>query len=110
MSPELTFHIDTNALPGLPRTAPFPQQGDLRWRPSTRALVAEDDVYLSLAQLQDEEGRSYGDGIAYIEHTASEPKHGRNLYVWMRMGDVLDRDDLLFAVFRFAAEKMTPRP
>jgi hypothetical protein len=104
--PKLSFDIDTEALPGLPASVPFPRAGDLRWRPGTEALVAEDDVYVPLAALRDEQGKAYGDGIVYVEHRASAPKGGKNLYVWMRMPDALPRDDLLFALFRFAAEKI----
>ena len=101
----LTFHMDTQSLPGLPATVPFPASGDPRWRPATQSLVAKEDVYLPLAQLKDETGKSYGDGIVYIEHKVSEPRNGRNLYVWMRMPEVLGADDALYAIFRFAAEK-----
>jgi hypothetical protein len=104
---ELTFHVDTQALPGVPETAPFPTDGDLRWRPATPALVAKGDVYLPLAQLKDADGKSYGGGIVYIEHRASAPQNGKVLYVWMRLPDVLGRDELLFALFRFAAERLT---
>ena len=103
---KLTFHLDTEALPGLPGEVAFPERGDLRWRPATRALTAEGDVYIPLAELRDDAGRAYGDGIAYVEHRASEPRSGRVLYVWMRMADVLGRDDLFFALFSFARERM----
>jgi len=103
---ELTFHVDQKALPGVPATAPFPRGGDLRWRPATPALAAVEDVYLPLARLKDADGKSYGDGIVYIEHQKTAPKKGKNLYVWMRMFDVLGKDEALFALFRFAAEKL----
>ena len=103
---ELAFRLDTEALPGLPGRAPFPAAGDLRWRPATAALIAADDTYIPLATLKDAAGRSYGDGIAYIEHTASEPRNGKNLYVWMRMPDLCGANELLFALFRFAAERL----
>jgi hypothetical protein len=86
---------------------PFPKAGDLRWRPSTGANLPEGDVYLTLAQLKDEEGRSYGDGIAYIEHKVSPPENGKNIYAWMRMPDILNTDDVLYEIFRLAGEKMT---
>jgi len=102
---QLSFHVDTSALPGLSERVPFPKSGDLRWRPATKALTAEGDVYVSLAELKDEAGVSYGDGIAYIEHRSSEPKGGKALYAWMGMPDVLGRDELLFQLFRYAAAK-----
>ena len=103
---ELTFHVDTQALPGVPATAPFPAAGDQRWRPATQALVAKGDVYLPLARLTDAAGKWYGDGIAYVEHKTSAPKNGKNLYVWMRMPEVLGAEEALFALFQFAAGKV----
>jgi len=103
---ELAFHVNTTALAGLPDTVPFPSAGDLRWRPATPALVAEGDVYESLAQLKDAAGKGYGDGIVYVEHKRSEPRNGKNLYVWMRMPEALGLNEALFALFRFAAEKL----
>lgn len=100
---ELTFHVDRQRLPGLPATAAFPAGGDRRWRPATEALAAPGDRYLPLASLRDAAGNGYGDGIAYVEHRESEPKGGRNLYVWMRMPDVLGANETLLAIFRFAA-------
>lgn len=100
--PELVFSFDTQQLPGLPETAPFPDSGDLRWRPTCRALAADAEVYLPLASLHDIKGREYGDGIAYIEHGG--PNASRILYAWMRMGDVAGSADLYFALLRFAAQ------
>ncbi len=96
---KLTFQIDNRLLQGLPETVAFPTTGDLRWRPSTDALLPEGDVYLPLARLVDEQGNIYGDGIAYIHHQVSEPTNGGNLYVWMRMPDVLNQDELFYALF-----------
>lgn len=100
----LMFHVDRQRLPGLPATAAFPATGDQRWRPATEALLATGDVYLPLARLTDAEGRVYGDGIAYVEHRESAPKGGRNLYVWMRMPDLLGTNETLLSIFRFAAD------
>ena len=102
---ELTFQVDTDALPGLTARASFPTSGDRRWRPATPALGGKEDVYVPLARLRDQNGKLYGDGIVYIEHKKSAPPGGRNLYVWMRMLDVLGADDALFALFRFAVQK-----
>jgi len=101
----LTFHVDTDALPGLTAKAPFPPGGDRRWRPANPALVAKEDVYVPLARLRGPDGKLYGDGVVYIERRKSAPVGGKNLYVWMRMLDVLGTDDALFAVFRFASQK-----
>ncbi len=102
----LTFQVSVGALPGLPATVPFPQTGDLRWRPSKPASVAPGDSYQSLAQLKDAERRSQGDAIAYVQRKAG----GRTLYVWMRMPDVLGADNCLSAVFQFAGERLPEHP
>jgi glycoprotein endo-alpha-1,2-mannosidase len=104
---KLTFEIDDELLTSLPPSAPFPETGDLRWRPISGAELFNNDVYLPLAQLKDEKGNNYGDGIAYIEHKASPPRNGKNIYVWMRMPDVLNTGDLLYEIFRLAGERMT---
>jgi hypothetical protein len=104
---QLAFHLDSATLPGLPSTAPFPSGGDLRWRPATNTRLAEGDIYLSLARLTDADGRSYGDGIAYVEHRASAPKNAKILYAWMRMADIVNANDLFYALFRLAGERMT---
>lgn len=100
---ELTFHFDTQALPELPPTAPFPANGDRRWRPATVAMTTEGDEYEALATLRDGQGRSYGEGICLVRHVHSEPRGARVLYVWMRMADVVGRDELMTAIFRLAA-------
>ena len=101
----LTFKLDRERLPGLPAAVPFPDSGDLRWRPCVGSVLAEGDAYLPLARLVDEQGRDYGDGIAFIEHKASAPRNGKLICAWMRMADVLDADKLFCALFRLAAEK-----
>ncbi len=104
---ELTFKIDNKALTSLPSSVPFPKTGDLRWRPNSSADFSSGDIYLPLAQLRDSKGNSYGDGIAYMEHKIVPPQNGKNIYVWMRMLDVMNTDDVLYEVFRLAGEKMT---
>lgn len=100
----LAFRFDTANLPGLPETAAFPVTGDLRWRPTCRALSADAEVYLPLASLCDAEGREYGDGIAYLERGGAAPS--KVLYAWMRMGDVAGQAALHHALLRFAAERV----
>ncbi len=102
----LTFHMNQQALPGLPATAAFPATGDLRWRPATRSLAGKEDFYLSLADLTDANGQSYGDAIAYIEHKTPPLTRGKTLYAWMRMPDLPGMDQALFALFRFAGERL----
>ena len=105
---KLAFQLDTERLAGLPKSVPFPDTGDPRWRPCTGAVLPEGDVYLPLARLVDDRGHHYGDGVAYIEHKVSPPRGGKNIYAWKRMADVLAADPFLFAIFRLAAEKAVP--
>ncbi|MFO7906645.1 MAG: endo-1,3-alpha-glucanase family glycosylhydrolase [Pirellulaceae bacterium] len=102
---DLTFHFQTEELDGISATAPFPEGGDARWRPISDQSLKDDDVYIPLATLRDETGRYWGDGMAYVEHRATAPQGGKGLYVWMRMPEVVDRNQLLFELFRFVAEK-----
>ncbi len=104
----LTFHLDTELLPGLSRTVAFPATGDRRWRPAVREQAAPEDLYVSLARLKDADGKSYGDGIAYVEHHTGTRRGGKSLYVWMRMPEVLGINECLYAVFQFTAQKLRP--
>ena len=101
---KLQFRIDTQRLPGLPETVPFPTAGDLRWRPASAAGLEEGDVYVPLARLGGANGKHYGDGIVYVHHRPTAPRGGRNLYVWKSMTDVLDADELFFQLFRLAVQ------
>jgi len=107
----LRFRINNEVLAALPAEADWPKAGDLRWRPCILDLdrLVHGDVYLTLATLADEKDNEYGEGIAYIHHKVSPPKGGKAIYVWMRMADVLDPDDLFYALYRLAAEKITQR-
>jgi len=102
----LTFQFDTNALSGFPANAPFPSNGDQRWRPAVRNVTKPGDFYVPLAWLTDASGHDYGDGIAYVECRTPPLQGGRTLYVWMRMSDVVGQDRLLEGVFKFAATKI----
>jgi glycoprotein endo-alpha-1,2-mannosidase len=95
---KLSFQIDNKRLKGLPESVEFPGTGDLRWRPCVWKKDNKDDVYFPLARLRDASGKIYGDGIVYIEHKVSSPKNGKIIYSWMRMTDILDMDNLLFAI------------
>jgi len=95
---KLSFHIDNNILKGLPVAAPFPSTGDLRWRPGSEEGTPKGDTYTSLAKLKDEAGKDYGDGIFFIHRKNS----GKNIYAWMGMTEVLDRNDVLYAIFELA--------
>ncbi|MBM3242847.1 hypothetical protein FJZ31_41840 [Candidatus Poribacteria bacterium] len=95
----LSFQIDNKRLNGLPKSVEFPKSGDLRWRPCIWQSNSSSDIYIPLAKLVDSSGQDYGDGIAYIEHKTTNPKNAKIIYSWMRMTDIFDMDDLLFAIF-----------
>jgi hypothetical protein len=101
----LSFRVDRDRLKSLPAALPFPETGDLRWRPGSPALLEDEDLYLPLASLMDEEDRNFGDGIFYVEHRASSPKGAKILYAWMGMAAAADQSDLYFELFRFAGER-----
>lgn len=105
---QLAFQVDAQQLPGLPASAPFPNTGDLRWRPATRTLVADEDRYVPLATLRDIQGRTYGDGIALVEHQTGPLKGGRTLYVWMRMPELLGPEATFEAVLTVARKAIEP--
>ena len=102
----LAFHINKAALKTLPERVPYPEGGDLRWRPLDFERLDKDDVYIPLVRLQDSTGKNYGDAAGYIEHRVSSPHKGKNIYVWKRVTDLLNNEDFLFELFSFAAEKL----
>ena len=101
---KLAFKLDTKHLAGLPGQVPFPAAGDQRWRPAWSHGLQEGDLYLPLARLVDGKGAHLGDGIAYIQHRNTAPRGGRDLYVWERMADLVDADELFFQLFRLVVE------
>jgi hypothetical protein len=103
---ELQFLVNQGALPHLPAVVKFPASGDLRFRRISDIGPAEGDNYVPLFQAVDTDGNSYGDGGAYIEHNASEPKGARVLYVWFRIPDVVDPDDLFHDLLAFLGAKL----
>ena len=105
----LTFHFDTNVLAGLPATASFPETGDLRWRPASRAAIGREDSYQSLASLTDSNGHAFGDGIAYVQLHNPQLNSGRILDVWRRMGEAVGEDKLMTAIFQFVGGKLVQK-
>ena len=100
----LTFHVDTQRLKGLPGSIPFPKSGDLRWRPFLGRALPDGNTYVPLIELRDEQGRWWGDAVAYAEYRASEPKGGRVLYMWFGLLDMPIANELLASTFEFLAE------
>jgi len=101
---DLRFVQVGGRLPHLPPEFPFPDSGDLRWRPFVRSELAEGDRFTPLLELRDAQGKHYGDGVAYVEHKASEPKGGRILYAWFSLLDSPHGEALLYDLLAFVGE------
>ena len=101
---ELRFVQVGNRLPHVPAVFPFPQHGDWRWRPFVRSQLAEGDKFIPLVELRDDQGKHYGDAVAYVEHKASEPVGGKVLYAWFTLLDSPHGEALLHDLFAFVAE------
>ena len=107
---ELTFYAKTNVLFGLPITASFPKSGDIRWRPASRTRVPANDVYVSLAQLNDSTGKVQGDAVAYVEHRVLPLSPGKSIYVWMRTAEAFGPDIFLPSLYQFVSTRLKPLP
>jgi glycoprotein endo-alpha-1,2-mannosidase len=105
---QLTFYVNTNALRGLPATAPFPSGGDLRWRPSSRTRVPAYDYYVPLVTLLDSDRHSYNQGAVYIQHRTLPISPGKTVYVWMRTAEAFGPDEFYPSLFQFISTKLKP--
>lgn len=76
-----TLHPQQNLLKALPPQLPFPEEGDLRWRPIVN-VVGPANHYVPLISLHDDQGTYYGDGGALIEYHTGPLAGGRVLYLW----------------------------
>ncbi len=86
-------------LPHLPAAFPFPETGDLRWRP-----YAGDGHkrHVPLLVLKCESGEALGNAMAYAEL----PAGGRVLYVWFRLLRGPRAEAVMLDAFGFAAEQL----
>ena len=107
---ELKFYVNKSALSGLPPTAPFPVNGDLRFRPASRSHVPSYDYYLPLVQLWDAQMHFQGDAAVYIQHNAAPLSPGKSLYVWMRTAEALGPDEFYPSLYQFISTKLKPLP
>ena len=107
---QLRFHVNNGALPHVPAIVPFPSSGNLKFRPVSNAGLAQEDLYVPLFRLVDDDGEWYGDGAAYIEHKNSEPRGARLLYVWFRIPDVVSWEDLHHDLLSFLRPKLKTSP
>ena len=101
----LWFTQDQNRLPHLAKRFPFPETGDLRWRPFVRSQMAPGDVVIPLVELRDEQGTHYGDAVVFVEHKASEPKGGKVVYAWFGLLNSPLADRLVHDLFSLVARR-----
>jgi hypothetical protein len=92
----LTFVQPESRLPHVPKSFPFPADGDRRWRPFVRG---EHKQYVPLLRLSDGAGKALGDGVVYAEPNTG----GRVLFVWFRLLDGPHAEALLYDVLAFVA-------
>jgi hypothetical protein len=107
---ELRFEAKTNVLFGLPATVPFPNRGDLRFRPTTRSRVPATEIYVPLVQVTDNEGQAYGDAVSYVEHREWQLRSGKTIYVWMRTEEAFGSETFLPSLFQFISTRLKPLP
>jgi hypothetical protein len=107
---KLKFYVNKSAWLGLPPTAPFPTNGDLRFTPASRSRVPSADYYLPLVQLWDAQMHFQGDAAIYIRHNAPPLSPGKSIYVWMRTAEALGSDEFYPSLYQFISTKLKPLP
>jgi hypothetical protein len=96
----LRFVQPERRLPHLPAALPFPETGDLRWRP----FVGDGHKqHVPLLVLRDGSGKALGDAAAYAEPAGG----GRVLYVWFRLLRGPQAAAVMLDAFTFAAGRMS---
>lgn len=103
---ELKFYVNKSALSGLLPTAPFPTNGDLRFRPASRSRIPSADYYLPLVQLWDAQMHFQGDAAVYIQHRTAPLSSGKSIYVWMRTPEALGSDEFYPSLYQFISTKL----
>ena len=81
---------------------PFPTEGDQRFRPCG-GPAAESLKIVPLATLHSADGTDQGPGIALISSRDEAERIAPMVYVWFRMWDVVDREELLRRILGIAA-------
>ncbi|HEY3761917.1 MAG TPA: glycoside hydrolase family 99-like domain-containing protein [Verrucomicrobiae bacterium] len=107
-SANLKFYVNKTALLGLPPTATYPAEGDLRFRPINHSRLQGTEYCLPLVQLWDEQRKSYGDAAAYIEYRSDPLWPGKSIYVWMRTAECLGPDEFYPSLYQFISRKLKP--
>ncbi len=103
---ELKFVQPDRHLPSLPQSFPFPEQGDLRWRPFVRSEVAGEHRYVPLLELRDDSGKHYGDAAAFVQYKSGPLAGAKVLYVWFGLVNASRADSLVNDVLRFVAKQL----
>jgi len=83
----------------MPARLPFPEGGDLRWRPMLKQGLEPTDEYLPLITLIDSEGHRWGEGAALIRYRMGELKGAQVAYVWFRLLEMPQAPALMHNLF-----------
>jgi glycoprotein endo-alpha-1,2-mannosidase len=103
---DVKFYANKSALRGLPPSAAFPTDGDLRFRPASRLRVPKADYYLPLIQLWGDQTHFYGEAAVYIEHRSAPLWPGKSIYVWMRTAECLGPEQFYPSLYEFISKKL----
>lgn len=80
---KLTFVVRNRELmPHVPEKFPYPEDGDLRWRPLLPEKAPVNSRVVPLVELVDEDGKSHGLGAAIVK-----VGKGQVVYAWFRLLD-----------------------
>lgn len=96
---QFSFRCDTRRLPDMPARLPFPESGDLRWRPMQKHGLDPKDEYLPLVTLVDSQGQRWGEGAAVIRYRVGELRGAQVAYVWFRLLETPQAPALLHNLF-----------
>jgi hypothetical protein len=107
---EFKLSPNKNTLSGLPDTAAYPTNGDVRFRPAIRSQVSASDFYLPLVQLWDDQKRFRGDAAVYIEHRTTALSPGKTIYISQRTPEALGSDKFYPSLYQFISTKLKPLP
>ncbi len=88
-----------------PKSRPFPEMGDLRYRPLSAEGIAPEDQFVPIVTTEGADGRSYGAAAALIKHGCAAFKGAQVLWVWGTLlqadtnkGDALSAQILTYAI------------
>jgi len=112
----MRLNPDQPVLWDFPKTKPFPEQGDLRYRPLSAEGVAPEDQVVPILTTEGSDGRDYGAAAALVNHGCTAFKGAQVLWVWGTLlqtdanrGDLVAAQMLTYAVVN-ARPATTPLP